>query len=68
LLLLSGIGSKAKLNEYSIPCLVDLPGVGENLQDHPDVLQKMRTKMSTVSCTHLGNIIPQIQGMLEYRR
>jgi choline dehydrogenase-like flavoprotein len=68
LLLLSGIGSKTKLNEYSIPCLVDLPGVGENLQDHPDVILSMRTKMPTVYCTHHGNVLPQIQGLLEYRR
>ena len=30
----SGIGGKADLEELSIPCLVDLPGVGKNLQDH----------------------------------
>ncbi|KAK1985563.1 hypothetical protein LZ30DRAFT_809136 [Colletotrichum cereale] len=31
---LSGIGSKAVLEACGITCLVDLPGVGENLQDH----------------------------------
>ena len=35
LLLLSGIGPAAQLREHDIPVLVDLPGVGENLHDHP---------------------------------
>ncbi len=30
----SGIGSAAHLNQLGIPVVVDLPGVGENLQDH----------------------------------
>jgi choline dehydrogenase len=30
----SGIGSAAHLNKLGIPVIVDLPGVGENLQDH----------------------------------
>ncbi|KZV82210.1 alcohol oxidase [Exidia glandulosa HHB12029] len=30
----SGIGNPAILREYDIECVVDLPGVGENLQDH----------------------------------
>ncbi len=35
LLLLSGIGPAAQLRELGIPVVADLPGVGENLQDHP---------------------------------
>jgi choline dehydrogenase len=34
LLELSGIGSGARLSELGIPVILDLPGVGENLQDH----------------------------------
>ncbi|CAF3674044.1 unnamed protein product [Rotaria sp. Silwood1] len=34
LLLLSGIGNFTKLNALGIPVIQDLPGVGENLQDH----------------------------------
>ncbi|MFC4035632.1 GMC family oxidoreductase [Streptomyces polygonati] len=37
LLMLSGIGPAAHLREHSLPVLRDLPGVGENLQDHPFV-------------------------------
>ena len=35
LLLLSGIGPAAQLREHGIGVVADLPGVGENLQDHP---------------------------------
>jgi len=34
LLQLSGIGPKKLLQEFQIPIIHDLPGVGENLQDH----------------------------------
>ncbi|CAF2582992.1 unnamed protein product [Rotaria sp. Silwood2] len=34
LLLLSGIGNSTKLNALGIPVVENLPGVGENLQDH----------------------------------
>ena len=35
LLMLSGIGPAAHLREHGIEVLHDLPGVGQNLQDHP---------------------------------
>ncbi|KAF2997767.1 hypothetical protein E8E14_000268 [Neopestalotiopsis sp. 37M] len=31
---LSGIGNPRVLEKAGVPCIVDLPGVGENLQDH----------------------------------
>ncbi len=37
LLLLSGVGPAEPLNALGIPVIRDLPGVGENLQDHPRV-------------------------------
>jgi len=37
LLMLSGIGPKEHLEEKSIPCRVDRPGVGRNLQDRYEV-------------------------------
>jgi choline dehydrogenase len=36
-LLLSGVGPGAQLREQGVPVVHDLPGVGENLQDHPYV-------------------------------
>lgn len=35
ILLCSGIGPAVQLRQFGIPVLFDLPGVGENLQDHP---------------------------------
>ena len=35
--MLSGIGPAEHLAEHGIDCLADLPGVGENLIDHPEV-------------------------------
>lgn len=37
LLMLSGIGAKQQLEQHNITCHADLPGVGENLIDHPEV-------------------------------
>lgn len=36
LLMLSGVGPAAQLREHGIAVVRDLPGVGANLQDHPD--------------------------------
>ena len=43
-LMLSGIGPKQELEKHNIPVKVDLPGVGENLQDHLDVIMSTRCK------------------------
>jgi choline dehydrogenase-like flavoprotein len=37
LLMLSGVGPAEQLRQHGIECRVDLPGVGENLIDHPEV-------------------------------
>ncbi|KAF2457828.1 hypothetical protein BDY21DRAFT_17549 [Lineolata rhizophorae] len=36
LMLLSGLGPKKQLEDLSIPVVRDIPGVGENLLDHPE--------------------------------
>lgn len=43
LLLLSGVGPAPQLREHGIPVVVDQPGVGTNLQDHPNVPVFCRT-------------------------
>jgi len=47
LLLLSGIGPAARLREHGIEIVVDLPGVGEGLQDHPYVPVSWFTRGTT---------------------
>jgi choline dehydrogenase len=50
LLQLSGIGPGALLREHGIPVVADLPGVGEDLQDHLQVRMVLRcTKPITVN-------------------
>ncbi|KAK3059803.1 hypothetical protein LTS18_010031, partial [Coniosporium uncinatum] len=38
LMLLSGLGPKEQLNALNIPVVRDIPGVGENLLDHPETI------------------------------
>ncbi|KAJ5753867.1 uncharacterized protein N7511_008020 [Penicillium nucicola] len=38
LMMLSGLGPKEQLSELGIPVVKDLPGVGENLIDHPETI------------------------------
>ncbi|WCN15402.1 choline dehydrogenase [Marinomonas mediterranea] len=42
LLQLSGVGPKAVLDKANVPLVQDLPGVGENLQDHLEVYFQYR--------------------------
>ncbi len=45
LLQLSGVGSAAELSALGIPVVADLPGVGENLQDHLEVYIQYASKL-----------------------
>lgn len=62
LLLLSGIGPYAHLGDLGIPTVHDLPGVGENLRDHPQVWVSWRTMENF----HQEPGIPGIQVTLRY--
>lgn len=44
ILKLSGVGPKDELAKFKIDLVHNLPGVGENLQDHPDVIIRSRDK------------------------
>jgi choline dehydrogenase len=47
LLKLSGIGPQDELRQHGIDLVHHLPGVGENLQDHPDVIIRCLDKSGT---------------------
>ncbi len=53
LLQLSGVGPGAQLAEHGIPVVADLPGVGENLQDHYVMAVTYRLKPHVVSVNEL---------------
>ena len=44
LLMLSGVGPQAHLSEHGISLVHDLPGIGENLHDHPNVCMFLQGK------------------------
>lgn len=54
LLKLSGVGPAAELAQHRIPLVHDLPGVGENLQDHPDVIVRYLSKAGGSLTTSLS--------------
>jgi choline dehydrogenase len=62
LLLLSGVGPAGHLNEIGIPLVKDLPGVGQNLRDHPLVAVELDPKAGV----KLATIEPRIQNGLRY--
>jgi choline dehydrogenase-like flavoprotein len=47
LLFLSGIGPTAELSKLGIPTLVNSPGVGQNLQDHPLIASQWQVNANT---------------------
>jgi choline dehydrogenase len=49
LLQLSGIGSGALLRKFAIPVIHDLPGVGENLQDHLQIRLTYEANVATTN-------------------
>jgi choline dehydrogenase-like flavoprotein len=52
ILLLSGVGNATELAALNIPSVIDLPGVGRNLQDHP----LLALQWSTTSNETIDNI------------
>ncbi len=58
LLLLSGIGPANQLKEHGIDVVADLPGVGENLQDHVQLPVVYRSNINIPNTTLLtGNVL-----------
>jgi len=68
LLLLSGVGPRAALEQHGIPVLHELPGVGQNLQDHLDVIVAHRD-LRRASYGFALSFLPRlIQGVADYIR
>ena len=68
LLMLSGIGAAAELQKFGIPVIQDLPGVGKNLQDHPDYVFNYRAKSLDLLGISLGGSLQLIKDILRYRK
>ena len=54
LLLLSGVGPAGQLESLGIPVLLDLPGVGQNLKDHPKVYVTWEVRDGFVTPSNRG--------------
>jgi choline dehydrogenase-like flavoprotein len=68
LLQLSGVGNGADLSKHGIASVHHLPGVGQNLQDHPDFVFGFASDapyFSGLSWSGIGRII---KGIGQYRR
>lgn len=62
IMMLSGLGPEATLKKHGIKVLTDLPGVGKNLRDHPQVPVVLKTVESFVQ----NGLEPRLQIGLKY--
>ncbi|MEO6031877.1 MAG: GMC family oxidoreductase N-terminal domain-containing protein, partial [Burkholderiaceae bacterium] len=68
-LMLSGIGPGAHLQQRAIPILHDLPGVGAHLHDHVDVVQVVNApRLTELFGLSLAGAINLVEGLFEWRR
>lgn len=69
LLMLSGIGDAEHLQAMGIPIVADLPGVGQNLQDHPvvSIAHEATQDLHTASTSSIGeaNLFLHTEGNLD---
>jgi len=62
LLMLSGIGAREELDEHGIAVVAEVPGVGKNLMDHPDVEVTWRSQRKLAAKTQRDSF----QGVLNF--
>jgi choline dehydrogenase len=65
-LMLSGIGPKAHLADHGIETVVDLPGVGQNLQDHLDAIVQVRCRNRDSYAVSFAAIPRYIKAAFDY--
>jgi choline dehydrogenase-like flavoprotein len=68
LLMLSGVGDSAALSKHGIAGVHHLPGVGANLQDHPDFIFSYASDSPYFFGTTLKGIPRLIRGIRQYRK
>lgn len=67
LLMLSGVGDGKALQALGIPVVHDLPGVGQNLQDHPDFVFKYRAKSLDLLGVSAGGSLRMVREFRRYQ-
>lgn len=69
LLMLSGVGPAAHLQEHGITPVLDLPGVGANLHDHVDVVIVVNApKVTDLLGLTPSGLLKAVRGIFEWRR
>lgn len=68
LLMLSGVGDGKALQALNIPVVHDLPGVGQNLQDHPDFVFKYRAKSLDLLGISAGGSVRLTRELWRYHK
>jgi choline dehydrogenase len=66
LLELSGIGDAGRLQSLGIESVVDLPAVGENLQDHLQIRAVFKTRLPVTLNDELRNPFQKLRAGLQY--
>ena len=68
LMLLSGVGDAASLQKHGIASVHHLPGVGQNLQDHPDFVFGFASDAPFFAGLSFPGIMRILKGIGQYRR
>ncbi len=68
LMMLSGIGDASELQKLGIASVHNLPGVGKNLQDHPDFVFGYTSDSPYFAGLSFGGIARIFKGIAQYRR
>jgi choline dehydrogenase-like flavoprotein len=68
LLMLSGVGDSDELKKHGIPVVHHLPGVGKNLQDHPDFIFGYTTDSPATFGLSPGGMWRAMMAMGTYRK
>ena len=68
LLLLSGVGEAAALRALGIAPVLDLPGVGANLHDHPDVVLGYKSASRDLLGVSFSGFVKLVSEIRRYRR
>ena len=69
ILMLSGIGAATQLQQHGIAVVHDLPGVGENLHDHIDIVQVVNAPhLKDLFGVSLSGLVQAIKGIFEWRK
>lgn len=66
LLMLSGIGPRTELERHGIPVVVDRAAVGQNLQDHLEVILETRARDRAGISLHPSSLLRGLKNLLRY--